>query len=103
MKELSQPIKDNPKSADAMVKPVATQKLLQSWKKMPGHRVWELDLETKLISEATSEVTATLDGGVRHKVIQRPGRLYCSALNAANADKKFMKMLLAHTILNSKL
>ena len=71
--------------------------VVASWKKQRGHKVWELDVKAK-VEETRVKLKA---GGyeVRHKVVRRSGCLYCSALNAKNADKKFMKMLGVYQVL----
>lgn len=48
-----------------------------------GHRIFELNLETRIINEIKVEKG---DKG-------KEGFLYCTALNAKNADKRFHKML----------
>lgn len=72
--------------------------------KRPGHTVYEYDLKTDEIREAAIEkvsanMNIVLKGQVkpkvtiRHKIIQKPGHLYVSALNMTNAKKKFTKEL----------
>ena len=71
-----------------------------SHKPHPGHRCYELNLETMGIQEATFEqVTAHFgewrakDYQPRKKLVVKPGHLYTTALNQANALKKFTTML----------
>lgn len=63
----------------------------------PGHTLFEFDLTNGMVTPAKIEsVNASLnkDGThtVRKKVIRREQALYVSALNLANAHKKFKKM-----------
>lgn len=77
------------------VVPDKREKLIVSLKKQRGHKLFELNLATRLINEVV------LDGGIAdfenwsviHKHQVKDGCLYCTALNPQNADKKFFKML----------
>lgn len=65
----------------------------------PGHKLWELDVVSGNIVEAsfdTSEVHVNFEENRtvgRKKLIMKPGCLYASALNKKNAFKKFLKMV----------
>lgn len=101
MKELE------PKNQDKqeLVVPATTSKVIQSLKPYPGHRVFELNIEQGLIREAEVERNVVLgESGPRKsgKVMMKPGCIYCTALNAHSADKKFLKMLAIHAIINRK-
>jgi hypothetical protein len=99
MKELEHIPQDAKKSME--IRQVLSEKTVQEHRVQPGHKFWELDLETKLITEAKVEtISATMGGGTRKKVIQRPNCLYVSALNARNADKKFLKAILAERMIS---
>lgn len=100
MKELNDHSPDKVKITNQ--RQVEHGKLMQQWKHHPGHKVWELDLTDKMIREAkidqvNVEVTK-LGEKIHRKVTQRPNCLYVSALNAKNADKKFIQMLMVHEI-----
>lgn len=103
MKDLEEKKIDKPEVVNQ--RQVESQKLISRWNIHPGHKVWELNIKEGLIREAKiEEVTVQLGklGPVkRSKVIQKDGCLYCSALNANNADKRFMKMLAVHTIIKN--
>jgi hypothetical protein len=77
---------------------------------LPGHRTFELELKTGMINEVVpisgdaaqiipnvNIVTGAKSSGVntivKKKIIKREGCLYCTALNAENADKEFHRML----------
>ena len=49
-----------------------------------GHKAWQLDVATATITEAERE-------GKRINI--KPKHLYCSALNKANAERRFIAML----------
>ena len=95
MKELEQPKIDI--KQQEIVKPYETQQAVNSLKKAPGHKIWELDLVTGFIGEAeVREVVGKigLHGTAKvHNVIKKPNCLYCSALNAKNADKHFLRAI----------
>lgn len=66
-----------------------------------GHKVFELDLTTGVIVEATYEVTKNVDfdevlKGTERKpvrvLVERENCLYMPALNKKNAQKKFKKI-----------
>lgn len=79
---------------------------LATLKPKPGHRIWELDIKEGLIREVQLKDTGDLDlkrgamGARVRKLVTRDGCLYCSALNADNADKKFMKMIALEKLIN---
>jgi hypothetical protein len=106
MKELSTPIQDKVKGEVSVVRQVESHTLVQREKLKPGHHVWELNVAEGLIRRAKiEEVNAVLgEHGieVRRKVIRQDGCLYVNALNAMNADKKFLKMILLDKMLNRK-
>lgn len=65
-----------------------------------GQKVWELDLDTRKISEA--EITEVAYGlskdaagqnMIHKKVIHKPNHLYTVAINKKNAERKFIDML----------
>jgi len=100
MKELEIPKID---PGTEIVKPYQKEVKEQVYKQKPGHRVWELDLVDKTINEAKiEEVQGEYAGGVRLKVIKKPNCLYCSALNAKNADKQFLRMIAAGITMSSE-
>lgn len=78
-----------------IVAPIKSEvKYLGSLKPCKGHTCYELDLKTKIITEAKLEsVNADINGKVRSKVIVKDGCLYVTALNKLNADHKFGRML----------
>jgi hypothetical protein len=65
---------------------------------MPGHSIWELEISSRLIRRAKVEETVATIGehgtGLSHKVIEREGCLYFSALNARAADKQGVRLLM---------
>ena len=80
--------------------PAKTEKIVGSLRPYPGQKIWKLDLNTRLITEAEYEFgdirfenAIKGDTSVRHKLLTEPGCLYVAAVNAKNADKKFFKML----------
>lgn len=60
-----------------------------------GHRCYELDLKTMEFEEVTPQVVGASyeNGQVQKKLQVKDGHLYCFALNHANAERKFFKML----------
>ncbi len=100
MKELS-PI--NHDTTHEVVVPVEKRRHIESLKPRPGHRIWELNLDDGLIREVKPERVDAVPGEFGHKVVKKvtmkEGCIYCTALNAANADKKFMKMIALHKII----
>lgn len=98
MKELQDKIQDKAKVVDE--RQVEKSVKVQSLVPKPGHRVWELDLGEKVIREAEIVRVDAKPGvmGVK-RVNMRPGCIYCTALNAKNADKRFMKMLAMYAII----
>lgn len=83
------------------VKPAKTEiEYLSTLKKHPGQKVWQLDLETMQITEAVYDKgdvnylrAKSGDMSARHKLIIKDNHLYCCAISAKVADKKFIKML----------
>lgn len=77
--------------------------VIQILKKFPGHRTWELDVATGLITQAyTKSCDYEMTGGITERVTQREGCMYCTALSAHTADFKFMKMIAVHNILEAQ-
>lgn len=100
MKELTNNISDPKESAE--VRQIEKQVIHQRLRPKPGQKVWELDLNTGLIGEAKIEqVSATIKGSVHKKIIMRPGCIYEVAINAKNADKKFLRRLATYAVLNN--
>jgi hypothetical protein len=60
-----------------------------------GHKIWEWDSNTNVISLAEFEAHVTLGGGSKSRVITKDGCLYCSALNRKNAEKQFRRKVVA--------
>lgn len=95
MKELEKHIPE--KHEIHAVKPDKRERVLVTLKPHPGQKTFELNLKTRLIQEAEyeqvdAEITK-LGTAIHKKVIIKDGCLYCVAINASNADKKFMEML----------
>ncbi len=106
MKELEPHIKDKTE-INALV-PAKKRKVLDRLFPMPGHRIFELNLATGIINEVVPKKqnvtivpevdirTGMVTGTTTQKhggIIQKEGCLYASALNAANADKIFHRLL----------
>ena len=53
-------------------------------------KIWQLELATGIITEV---VTRFENEKGSMKIVRKDGCLYCSAINAKNADKKFIKMV----------
>lgn len=70
-----------------------------------GHRCFEFDLETKMITEAEIEEVVMPDENGNNVPIKRvkrkPNCLYETALNARNADRIFIKRI--HQLRQEKL
>jgi biotin synthase-like enzyme len=62
-------------------------------KRGDGHKIWQLDLKTGVITQAEITWSATISGGKHGKVNRQPDCLYCSALNHKNAYKAFRRMV----------
>ena len=60
----------------------------------PGQKVWQCDLKTGEVKEAEFDNT-TVNALAPHKkkVRVKPGHIYAVAINKANAEKKFVKLL----------
>lgn len=105
MKEL-QDIKPDVTEIHA-VKPISKEKVVKKLIRRAGHRIFQLELSTGVISEVVPEkqnaaivpevdirtgrvtgVTSQEVGEIKRK----EGCLYCTALNGPNADKVFHRM-----------
>lgn len=71
------------------------QKYLGSAKAVPGHILWEYNVETQQLNRAKMETVALFDKSYRHKVIKNPNCLYFYALNERNAKKRILKSYLS--------
>lgn len=66
---------------------------LGSFKKHPGHTIWQINLRTQVISEVEfTEEYATMDGDITRNILRKEYHWYCSALNKTSAFNKFNKM-----------
>lgn len=72
-------------------------KLIGKMRRIPGLKIWQLDLKTFEITLAEMDIQITFDGSTKAKLITAPGMIYCQALNKKNAFKKFQKQLKNHT------
>lgn len=105
MKEFEENKRDKPEIH--AVKPITKEKSVKKLIRRPGHRIFQLELATSIISEVTPEkqnakivpevdlrtgrvtgVTSQEVGEIKRK----EGFLYCTALNSANAEKVFFRM-----------
>lgn len=69
-------------------------KLIGSIKPQKGLCLFEMDIDTGMISKAEfKSVISTLTGAVHKQLVMKPKHLYCVALNFRNADRKFVKMI----------
>lgn len=100
MKELE--IKEPDKLSVGITQQQTKQKKFDTLKPKNGHKCFELDLATGEITEAkyesiNADYISAKEGSksVHKKVITKDTCLYTTALNIKNADKKFVKMLLA--------
>ena len=64
----------------------------------PGQKVWRLNKQTNIIDEAVrqQEVIIQKDGTLKKEqrlVVDQENFLYTTAINPANADYKFMRMM----------
>ena len=106
-----EPVKkaDDNKQLSAEQRQVRRETHTRSVSHYPCHTVFEFEVSTGVIVPAKIE-TVSMDlatvkpvrgesfspnktvSTIRKKIMERPGCLYCSALNAKNAHKRFMKM-----------
>lgn len=57
-------------------------------------KFYELDLESGNIAEAKPDsVTAGYKAGVQNRVEIKPGKIYVTAVNVKNAERKFIPMV----------
>ena len=72
-------------------------KLIRRVRKVPGHTLFEFNLETLEIKPADIENKVFLDKALKpvYKsiVVQKPKCIYAQALNAKNCEKKILKMI----------
>jgi hypothetical protein len=71
-----------------------TPKLLgKLYRKVDGGKIFELNLQSRTITEVKLEVSDTfkINGVNKEKLIRKPDCLYTEALNIANAKKRFLK------------
>lgn len=81
--------------------PIKSEILVDTTKPFRGHTLFEIDCSTGDILPAEIEqINATLNGGVRKKVIIKPNCLYISCLNKKSAQKKYLKWFIEQTIKN---
>jgi len=59
----------------------------------PGQKVWQLDIRTGMVEPATTDVLIAPGADRRLQVKTAPMCLYCTAINEANAHRKFKKLL----------
>lgn len=105
MKELENIKPDKPEMA--VVIPVEKKKINKKLFPLPGHKYFELELNTSIIRQVFPEkskikIVPEIDirtGEVTGTTTQKSGEikrkencLYCTALNAQNADKEFHRM-----------
>lgn len=101
MKELEKHIAE--KTEVHATKPVKKEiKYISTLKPQKGQRVFELNLATGIINEATFKIENEVvdfkkavmgDMSVRRRLQVNKDCIYCCALNPQNADKRFHKML----------
>jgi hypothetical protein len=67
--------------------------LLGSIRRVPGLRLFELDLETQEVKmvEWTDSVGDFFGKGAKYSVQVKKGNKYCQCLNQKNAERKFRK------------
>lgn len=71
----------------------APDRLTDSIRLMPGHKIWMVNLDTKTVTEAKYETTtADMEGNVRKKLIVPANCVPVAALNIKNAMKKLDQM-----------
>lgn len=67
---------------------------LATFRKHRGHKIWELDMVNREITEVPfNDLTADGFGNVKKTITVKPYFLYCSALNLKNATKQFVKII----------
>lgn len=61
----------------------------------PGQKIWELELKTGILKEATyEEANYNMETGTGHRRInEKPGYFYLPGINWKNAQRKFSKVL----------
>jgi hypothetical protein len=98
MKEIEQKTKDNVKIVNqAEVKKKA--KFFWSLRPNKGQKVFELDLETRIVSLATFQEVSIVttgklrDRGVHKKLVMKDNCVYNVALNLENSKRKFLNTL----------
>lgn len=67
-------------------------KFIGKLKIQKGQKVWELNVQTKMIRIADVESVANMKGEIKRKLVIIPSCLYAPAINLKNAEKKFLKM-----------
>lgn len=81
------------------MKEISTEKkLIGRLKPYPGQKIYELDLSTLKVVEASFEsveiVHTKLGDGVKKKLVVKDNCLYEVAINYENAKKKFIKKVI---------
>lgn len=61
--------------------------------KIARGKMWEFDLETRIFKEAEYKEVKHLNGNTERAIFKKPNHIYCIALNAKNADRKFINMI----------
>lgn len=67
-------------------------KFIGKLKMQRGQKVWQLDLQTRLITIANVESVSNIKGDIKRKLVVKEGCWYAPAINLKNAEKKFLKM-----------
>lgn len=101
MKELEKHISEQTEVHS--LKPVKKEvRILTTLKPKPGQKIFELNLTTAIINEVLPDEksesidfkkAANNDFSVKRKLTMNKNCIYCCAINAKNADKKFHRML----------
>lgn len=75
--------------------PVLTQLVkFGSLKRQPGQKVFEMNVQTFMVCEIAPDYSVSFESQqMKGRIDMKPGHLYCVALNAKNAVRKFGKML----------
>lgn len=75
--------------------PAKTQKIFDSVTQFKGHTMFEINCTTgKIIPAVYEEITASITGEVKKKILTKENCLYISCLNKKSASKKFLKWLM---------